>query len=75
MIDIEIKMPNKPGQLALMGRTLGKHKISLEGGGVFDNGEFSIAHFLIENAERAKEVLKEQGLEVKSVNKVIILKL
>jgi hypothetical protein len=48
---------NKPGSLALMGETLGKNKISLEGGGVFQNGKNSIAHFLVEEAEKAKEVL------------------
>lgn len=45
MKDIEILFKNKLGQLALMGETLGENKISLEGGGVFQNGNFSIAHF------------------------------
>ena len=55
MQDIEILLENKPGTLALMGETLGKNKISFEGGGVFQNGDVSIAHFLVEEAERAKE--------------------
>jgi hypothetical protein len=75
MKDLEIILTNKAGQLALMGETLGKNKISLEGGGVFDNGNSSIAHFLIEEADRAKEVLAEVGITVSKINNVIIQKL
>ena len=75
MKDIEIVFENKPGQLALMGETLGKHKISLEGGGVFSNGEFSIAHFLVEEADRAKTELEKVGIKVTKINDVIIQKL
>lgn len=75
MQDIEILLENKPGTLALMGETLGKNKISLEGGGVFQNGEVSIAHFLVEEAERAKVVLAEVGIKVLKINDVIIQKL
>lgn len=75
MKDIEVLLENKVGSLALMGETLGKHKISLEGGGVFDNGDFSIAHFLVEEAERAKAELEKVGIKVVKINKVIIQKL
>ena len=75
MKDIEIVFENKPGQLALMGETLGKHKISLEGGGVFSNGELSIAHFLVVEADRAKAELEKVGIKVTKINDVIIQKL
>jgi hypothetical protein len=75
MQDLEIILENKVGQLALMGETLGKNKISLEGGGVFDNGTTSIAHFLVEEADRAKVVLAEVGITVSKINNVIIQKL
>lgn len=75
MKDIEIRLENRPGTLALLGETLGRNKISLEGGGVFENGDYSIAHFLVEEAGRAKEVLKAVGLEVVKINDVIIQKL
>ena len=65
MKDIEILFENKFGQLALMGETLGKNKISLEGGGVFQNGDFSIAHFLVEEADRAKIELEKNTLKPK----------
>ena len=75
MRDLEIILENKPGQLALLGETLGKNKISLEGGGVFNNGEYSIAHFLVEEADRAKKVLEESGFAVVKINEPIIQKL
>ena len=75
MKDIEILLENKPGTLALMGETLGKNKISLEGGGVFGNSEFSIAHFLVDDAEKAREVLEKAGIKVVKINEVIIQKL
>ena len=75
MKDLEILLENKPGTLALMGETLGKNKISLEGGGVFSNGEVSIAHFLVEEAERAKEELAKVQIKVVKISDVIIQKL
>lgn len=75
MKDIEILFENKLGQLALMGETLGKNKISLEGGGVFQNGDFSIAHFLVEEADKAKIELKKVGIKVTKISDVIIQKL
>lgn len=75
MKDIEILFENNPGQLALMGKTLGKSKISLEGGGVFQNGDFSIAHFLVKDADRAKTELEKVGIKVTKINEVIIQKL
>jgi hypothetical protein len=75
MQDIEILLQNKPGMLALMGETLGKNKISLEGGGVFQNGEIAIAHFLVEEAALAKAALAKVQIEVAKINNVIIQKL
>ncbi len=75
MKDLEIILENKPGALARMGEILGKNKISLEGGGVFANGQSSIAHFLVEEADRAKEVLTAVGIIVSKINDVIIQKL
>ncbi|PRX54596.1 amino acid-binding ACT domain-containing protein [Flagellimonas meridianipacifica] len=75
MKDLEILLENKVGSLALMGETLGKYKVSLEGGGVFDNGEFSIAHFLVDEADRAKMELEKVGIKVVKINDVIIQKL
>ena len=75
MKDLEIILANQAGQLALLGEILGKNQISLEGGGVFAGDNFSIAHFLVEDAEKAAEVLAGAGLEVVKINEVVIQKL
>lgn len=75
MKDLEILLKNEPGSLALLGETLGKNKISLEGGGVFQNRSGSIAHFLVEDAEKAKDVLAAVGIKVLKINEVFIQKL
>lgn len=75
MKDIEILLKNSAGELALMGETLGKHKISLEGGGVFENGNFSVAHFLVEEADKAKSALEKVGIKVTKISDVVIQKL
>lgn len=61
--------------MAPLGEILGQNNIRLEGGGVFNNGDYSIAHFLVKNAERAIEVLTQAGIPVSKINEVIIKKL
>jgi hypothetical protein len=75
MKDLEIILENKPGMLALLGETLGRNKISLEGGGVFQNGNNAIAHFLVEEADKASAVLADAGITVSEINDVVIQKL
>lgn len=75
MRDIEINLDNRPGQLALLGEILGRHQISLEGGGVFAHGGNATAHFLVEDAYRAKEVLEQAGMVVGRISEVVIQKL
>lgn len=75
MKNINLKLENTPGILALMGEILGKNRISLEGGGVFNMGDFSIANFLMENTKAAKIHLEEVGIETLAIQQVLILKL
>ena len=75
MIDLEITLENRPGALAQLGETLGRHHISLAGGGVFYNGERAIAHFLVAEGEKAKRVLDEAGMEGAQLHPVLVQKL
>ncbi len=75
MKDITIYLQDKPGALAEMGETLGQAGISLEGGGVFVHEGKGIAHFLVEDAQKAKEALEQKGIPVTSINDVLIQKL
>jgi hypothetical protein len=75
MKDITIHLSNRPGALAEMGETLGAAGVSLEGGGAFTINGQAIAHFLVEDAKKAKMVLELQGMQVASINDVLIQKL
>ena len=75
MKDLEVLLDNKPGALTLFGEILGQHGISLEGGGVFQHGETATAHFLVNDAERARAVLEQAGLRVVGIHRVLIQKL
>ncbi|MGO1297204.1 MAG: amino acid-binding protein [Vibrio sp.] len=75
MYDIHIIFKNSPGELARFGEILGQNGIGLEGGGVFTNESQSHAHFLVEDGERARDVLTENGVEVKEVTSPLIRKL
>lgn len=75
MHDIHIILKNSPGELARFGEILGKNGIGLEGGGVFTNEKHSHAHFLVEDGERARNVLTNNGFEVKGIAAPLIRKL
>lgn len=75
MYDIELLLNNQPGSLALVGNILGTHRISLEGGGMFCRGNTCIAHYLIQEADLATQLLTDAGIMVLGVHEVIVLKL
>ena len=75
MKDLEIILPNQPGMLARLGEILGSQGISLEGGGVFSNGTTAIAHFLVDDAEKAKELLSQEPFIRVRINEVLIQRL
>jgi hypothetical protein len=75
MKDLEIILENKPGALAEMGEILGAAGVSLEGGGAFVYNGLGIAHFLVENADKAKAVLEAHRIRVNAINEVLIQKL
>jgi len=75
MKDIEIHLRNEPGALAELGETLGSAGISLEGGGVFLHEGTGVAHFLVEDAAKAKLVLEQKGIVVAAIHEVLIQKL
>ena len=75
MKDLAIKLKNEPGSLALMGEILGKAGVSIEGGDMFVHNGEGIAHFLVEDAAKAKQALHTHGIEVVAINNVLIQKL
>jgi hypothetical protein len=72
MKDLEILLENRPGALAELGEVLGTAAVSLEGGGAFVFNGKGIAHFLVEDAERAKAALDSNGIRLLAIHDVLI---
>lgn len=75
MFDLEIHMTNEPGQLALMGETLGAAGVSVEGGGMWLGGDIGLAHFLVDDGEGAKAALENAGMKVNACREVLMQRL
>lgn len=75
MYDIHVIMRNIPGELARLGSSLGKKGVGLEGGGLISIGDQSHAHFLVDDGERARQVLELAGISVVAVTKPLIRRL
>ena len=75
MFDLEIHMRNEPGQLALMGTTLGAAGVSVEGGGMWLVDGVGVAHFLVEDGQRARRALEDAGMPVSNCRRVLVQRL
>lgn len=75
MFDLEIVLGNEPGQLALMGETLGASGVSVEGGGMWLVGEVGVAHFLVDDPNTAVQALSNAGIEVVASREVLTQRL
>ena len=75
MFDLEIHMTNEPGQLALLGETLGAAGVSVEGGGMWLVGTVGVAHLLVDDARLAEEALKQAGMSVVRSREVLVQRL
>ncbi len=75
MFDVEIHMKNQPGQLALMGATLGEAGISVEGGGMWLANGIGVAHFLVADGDSAQRTLEAAGMDVAGVQPVLVQRL
>ena len=80
MQDVTIALDDQPGSLALMGESLGRAGISVEGGGAFvvrAHGERTqgVGHFLFHDGAAARQALEADGLRVLAVRDVVTLRL
>ncbi len=75
MYDLEIHMANRPGQLALMGETLGAAGVSVEGGGMWVVDGVGVAHFLVADGDRARAALEDAGMPVTACRRVMVQRL
>ena len=75
MYDIEMRMNNRPGELARIGQALGHAGVSVEGGGMFLAGEVGVAHFLVDGPDTARAALTRAGIEVAAIREPLTLRL
>jgi hypothetical protein len=75
MKDLEIKLKNNPGALAAMGEALAAAGVSIEGGGAWTFGGNGVAHFLFEDAGKARVALESAGIEVVQEREILVQKL
>lgn len=71
MKDLHIRLADRPGSLAAMAETLGNAGVNIEGGGAWVVDGAGVAHFLVEDGEKAREALTAAGIEVVAVNEVV----
>lgn len=67
---ISIFIPNKKGSLSQLTDILVAHKIDIRAIAVFDTTEFGILRIVVDDPDRAVEVLKSEGIVAK-VSKVL----
>jgi len=75
VFDVEIHLRDEPGQLALMGESLGRAGISVEGGGMWVHDGVGVAHFLVADGQAARAVLAQAGLVVTGCREVLVQRL
>jgi hypothetical protein len=74
--DLRVVFPNRPGAFLVACEALARAGINVQGfGGDIRPGErWGYVHFLLEDADRALEVLDTEGLEVLDIHAVEVVK-
>jgi len=75
VFDVEIHLRDEPGRLALLGESLGRAGISVEGGGMWVHDGVGVAHFLVADGQSARAVLEHAGLVVAGCREVLVQRL
>lgn len=75
MNDVEIRLDDRPGALAEMGKALGRAGVSIEGGGGFVIDRKGILHLLFRDGGAARRVLEAAKIEVRGVHDIVAVRL
>jgi organic hydroperoxide reductase OsmC/OhrA len=75
MKDLRIELENRPGALASAGEALAQAGISIEGGGAWVCGGNAVAHFLVEDADKAVAALRQAGIGSVTPSAVLLQRL
>ena len=69
---ISVFLENKAGRLAEVTNTLASNKINIRALSLADTTDFGILRLIVDDSERAKSVLKDQGFTVGKTNVVAV---
>jgi hypothetical protein len=72
MQDMTIVLDNVPGSLARLGETLGEAGVNIEGGCAISDEVGTVVHILVEDMDRARDVLGGAGFVVKEERQAIV---
>lgn len=75
MMDVSMRLDDRPGALAEMGEALGRAGVSIEGGGAWVVDGSGTAHFLFADGDAARRALEAAGIEVLTVREVVVQRL
>lgn len=64
---LSIFLENKPGQLTDVTQLLAKNELSIHSINLVDSKEFGILRVIVDNPQKAKEVLDEAGISLKII--------
>lgn len=62
--ELQVQLANEPGTLGLISEILGRHGMNIDGFGVW----VATAHLMVEEPERAHEILRAEGFQVEIVD-------
>ncbi len=71
---ISVFLENKCGRLVSVTRTLGRHKINIRALTIADTSDFGILRIIVDQPEKALQVLKEEGF-MASVTEVVAVEI
>jgi hypothetical protein len=75
MMDVSMRLDDRPGALAEMGEALGRAGVSIQGGGAWVVDGSGTAHFLFADGDAARRALEAAGIEVLTVREVVVQRL
>lgn len=72
-IDLEIRVPNRPGTLLQVADALGRGGMNIEAACGYESGETGILHLLVLDAERGRRTLLNAGVQIEAERQVVVV--
>ncbi|HEY5629142.1 MAG TPA: hypothetical protein VIR16_06495 [Candidatus Limnocylindrales bacterium] len=72
-IDLQVRVPNRPGTLLQVADALGRGGVNIEGACGYEVGEEGLLHVLVVDAERGRRTLLNAGVEIEAERQVVVV--